>query len=97
MKRLGRLPGVRRDERLWAVAGKDVRAEQMFVRRAVVNGEPQRVAGMPHPQFGGIDAVPVRAPTGLEQEQDRGGEAATTAGGGLTEGFAIPAALRVRR
>lgn len=88
---------MRRDERLRAVAGEDIGAEQMFLCRAVMDGEPQRVTGMPQPEFGGIDAVPVRALTGFEQEQDRGGEAASAVWRGLSECFAIPAAFGMRR
>ena len=56
----------------------------------------ERVPIVPDPQFGGIDAVPVRAFAGVEQEQDRGGEIPPAARVGRTHRLPKPPALGMR-
>ncbi len=75
------------------VAGGEVGAE-----RGGGGGGAQleRGAGLPDPELGGVDAVPVAGFALGEEEEDRRAGAAGAVGRGVAPGFAEMAALRVR-
>src|SRR5262249_53739031 len=70
-----RLPGMRRHHCLRTLAGGEVASENEAFDRAVAaccELELERAAGVIVPDFGGVDAVPVRALATRQQEIDRG-------------------------
>ena len=69
----GRLPGMRRHDRLRRFAGSEVGAEPDAALPAVIGDlQRQRAAGVIMPDLHRIDAMPVRALAARQQEIDRG-------------------------
>ena len=58
--------------------------------------EPQRLAGRPLPDLGGVEPVPVRALAGRQQVKDRAARRALTGSPGCSPRFRVPAAFRMR-
>src|SRR5690606_20620963 len=90
-KRACGLPDPARDDDLRRLAQTEVAAEAQVPGRAsiVAHREFERRAVVVVPDLVGIDAMPVRALAGLEQEEDRRARAATFVSGGRPEGLAI--------
>ena len=84
-----------RDLRLVPIEGV---AKAVGATRAPVLGDAQfeRRARVEVPDLGGVDAVPVRGLALGQQIEDRGHRAAAAVLGGVAEGLAKVAALRVR-
>ena len=69
----GRLPGMRRHDRLRHFAGGEIGSEPEAALAAVIGDlQGQRAAGVIVPDLDGIDAMPVRALAARQQEIDRG-------------------------
>jgi hypothetical protein len=67
------LPRVRRDDSLWALAGDKIVAQlNHLVAPVCCDFKFERRAGVKVPDFGGIDAVPLRAFPAREQKINRG-------------------------
>lgn len=81
------------DDALERVAGGEVGAEG---GGGGWGAEFERGAGLPDPEFGGVDAVPVAGFALGEEEEDGGAGAAGAVGRGVAPGFAEVAALGVR-
>ncbi len=94
----GRLPRPCRHHGLQDFAGGEVRAEPDPPWRDGRRGdlEHERRAGLPQPDLGGIDAVPVAALPRREQEQDRRAGTAPAIAGQVAPGLAVVAAFRMR-
>src|SRR3569832_684943 len=90
------LPGVRRHDRLWRLAGGKIRPEPHAARAvAVRNPQGQCIAGMVVPYLDGIDAMPVRTLASGLQFVDRGGaRTAVSVQNGIAKRLAIMAAFR---
>ena len=82
-ERARRLPDPARHDDLRRLADVEVAAESQMPSGAsvVAHREFERGAGIVMPDFVGIDAMPVRAFAGLEQEEDRGAGGAARASG----------------
>jgi hypothetical protein len=76
----------------------DIRPELVDVAPAVVVGDLklERRTAIPVPHLHGVDPVPMRHLTGLQQKQDCGGVRTATVTRLVPEGLAEPAALGVR-
>jgi hypothetical protein len=95
----GGLPGMRRNHRLRRFAGGKIGAEAQpdYGTARLGDGEFERRAGIPMPDLGGVDAMPMRALAAREQEIDRSREGAGAVAFSLVaEGLAEMSALGIR-
>ena len=95
---LSGLPNAQRDDGLWALACGNIGAEAdgfcLLTVRAEV--EPEGRAGVPKPDLGSVDGVPVRALALLKQEIN-GSNRRTRAGlSRNAKRFCVPATFRMR-
>ena len=87
------MPRTRGYDGLRPLPGTEVGAERIVVDDLALVADPelQRRAGVPVPDLGGVDAMPVRNVLALEQVVDRG-RVRAGARDVIAEGLAIPAA-----
>lgn len=89
----GGLPGMGGDDALEHVAGGKVGAKE---GGGGGGAELERAAGLPEPELGGVDPVPVARFAGGQQEENGGAGAAGAVGRGVAPGLAVVTALGVR-
>ena len=80
------------DDALERVAGGELGAER---GRGGGRAEFERGAGVPEPELGGVDPVPVARFAFGQEEENRGAGAAGAVGGQVAPGLAVVAALGV--